>query len=357
MIRPYLKRRATRPRDVDPCWNIRDLCHAYDWPSLQPGRGIIGIVELGGGWKPADVAASAAANGIPVPFVTDISVDATCNNPGLDADADGEVALDIQVAATAFSVATLTSALIQVFWTKDIKAGVNAASDAGCRVCSISWGQDEALWDTADALALEAAIQLAAQRGMITFAAAGDDDSSDGGPNAVNVDLPAGCFSSIACGGTSFPDTGASASDGIEDVWNNNPGVSDGSGTGGGYSRLFSPTPHWQIGVKGTGRMVPDVAANADPETGYRIVVDGVAQVVGGTSAVAPLYAGLFAALAPAKGPLGPVLWSRQTCFNDITNGDNGAFRAAVGPDPCTGLGSPIGTRLAGLMASLVGRV
>jgi subtilase family serine protease len=97
--------------------------------------------------------------------------------------------------------------------------------------------------------------------------------------------------------------------------------------------------------------MVPDVAANADPVTGYQVVVHGQPQTVGGTSAVAPLYAGLFAALGTKLGFITPKLYANSVCFNDITVGDNGAFRAAVGPDPCTGLGSPIGSRLANLFA------
>jgi subtilase family serine protease len=98
--------------------------------------------------------------------------------------------------------------------------------------------------------------------------------------------------------------------------------------------------------------MVPDVAADADPNTGYNIVLHGVQVPIGGTSAVAPLYAGLFAAFGTKLGFITPKLWLNQVCFNDITVGDNGAFRAAVGPDPCTGIGSPIGTRLANLLST-----
>jgi subtilase family serine protease len=137
---------------------------------------------------------------------------------------------------------------------------------------------------------------------------------------------------------------------GSETVWNNDPGSASGQGTGGGYSTLFKPLPDWQIGAPhGPGRMVPDVAANADPVTGYEIAVHGQTQVAGGTSAVAPLYAGLFAAFGTKLGFITPKLYLNPVCFHDITGGENGAYRAGVGPDPCTGLGSPIGTRLANL--------
>jgi subtilase family serine protease len=97
--------------------------------------------------------------------------------------------------------------------------------------------------------------------------------------------------------------------------------------------------------------MVPDIAANADPVTGYQVVFHGKTHFVGGTSAVAPLYSGLFAAFGTKLGFITPKLYANSVCFNDVTTGDNGAFRAGVGPDPCTGLGSPIASRLANLFA------
>jgi subtilase family serine protease len=182
---------------------------------------------------------------------------------------------------------------------------------------------------------------------MVVFAACGDNDSSDGGPTPANVDLPASCPHVIGCGGTNKTAT-------TETVWNNDPGNPSGNGTGGGYSTLFK-LPDWQIGApNGPGRMVPDVAANADPNTGYNIVVHGAQAPIGGTSAVAPLYAGLFAAFGTKLGFITPKLYLNQVCFNDITQGDNGNFRAGVGPDPCTGIGSPIGTKLANLFTSPV---
>ena len=104
--------------------------------------------------------------------------------------------------------------------------------------------------------------------------------------------------------------------------------------------------------------MVPDVAANADVDFGYAIVVHGQTLAFGGTSAVAPLYAGLFAAfgrklsLATPETLVTPRLWLNQTCFTDIVTGDNGFYRAEIGPDPCTGLGSPIGQKLATLFGA-----
>ena len=95
--------------------------------------------------------------------------------------------------------------------------------------------------------------------------------------------------------------------------------------------------------------MVPDVSAVADPATGYEVFIHGEQIVVGGTSAVAPLYAGIFAAFGTKLGFVTPKLWSNQKAFNDITVGGNGFYNAAPGPDPCTGIGTPIGTSIAAL--------
>ena len=325
-------------------WAVPDLCRAYDWPTGLAGAGAIGIVELGGGWTPGDVAAFVAKAGIPAPAIVDVVVDGAGNVPG-QSDADGEVALDIQVAATAFSLATGRPAQIRMYWTSDIAAGVRAAIADKCTTVSISWGAPENEWSAADAAAIESAAILATNAGIAVFAAAGDNDADDG-ENGPIVDCPAAAPHVIACGGTSKPHGG------VESVWNNEPGESNGSGTGGGYSELWN-MPAWQATggapAGSGGRMVPDVAANADPDTGYEIIVNGQWGVVGGTSAVAPLYAGLFAAIEPFPSSIS-YLWTAKAAraaMIDITTGDNGAYAAQTGPDPCTGLGAPNAAALA----------
>jgi subtilase family serine protease len=324
---------------------VPDLCAAYNWPTGLAGGGVIAIVEFGGGWVQSDIDQYFAAVGLPSPTVVDCSVDGTTNFHGADSYGyDGEVALGIQIAAASYSVATGKPASVRVYWSQDIAMAVRAATSDGCDVCSISWGYDEAEWQAPSTGAdMEVAAKAATDAGLVVFAAAGDNDSKDGGGDPANVDCPASCPHVISCGGTTKTVDG-------ETVWNNNPGETDGRGTGGGFSVLFTPLPTWQVGApNGPGRMVPDVAANADPYTGYNIVVHGQETVRGGTSAVVPLYAGLFAAFGRKLGYVTPKLWLNPTCFNDITEGDNGAFRADRGPDPCTGLGSPNGVKLAKL--------
>jgi subtilase family serine protease len=108
--------------------------------------------------------------------------------------------------------------------------------------------------------------------------------------------------------------------------------------------------PTYQNGAPhGSGRMVPDLAANADPATGYSLFVHGQWGVVGGTSAVAPLQAGYWAALGKKPGDILTKIWMNHMAFWDVTVGNNGAYRALVGPDACSGLGVPRGAWLASL--------
>ncbi len=363
---PYFKHR--KPRSAKPAdggkiqtaspdisWTVPNLCAAYNWPTGLAGGGLIGIVELGGGWVQSDITAYFQSIGQPVPSITDVSVDGTQNTPnqpGSAGEADFEVGLDIEVSAASYYVATGQVATIRVYWSQDIGTAIAKAASDGCDVCSISWGADEAQWGTSGADALEQSAETATAGGMAIFGAAGDNDSSDGGPTPANVDCPSSCPHVVGCGGTSKTATS-------ETVWNDNPGQTDGSGTGGGYSTIF-PVQSWQIGAPpapantqyGTGRMVPDVCADGDPDTGYQVYIHGSSTVLGGTSAVAPLYAGLFAAFGKKLGFVTPTLWENQTAFSDITVGSNGMYSAAVGPDPCSGIGSPIGTKIAPLFVN-----
>jgi kumamolisin len=365
---PYWQARTIRPAQSGNAnaasWTVPELCKAYSWPTNLAGGGVIAIVELGGGWVQSDMEAFFKSIGQPIPQIADVSVDGTQNNPNQPVpagllDPDVEVALDIQVAASSYYVATRKPASIRVYWASGlggITSAIQAATRDGCDVCSISWGWDEANWQTygqsqnRDFIGeMEAAAQAATEAGMIVFASSGDNDSSDGGPTPANVDLPSSCPHVVGCGGTSKTATG-------EVVWNDDPGQTDGKGTGGGYSTVF-PLQSFQVGAPpppraGLGRMVPDIAANADPLTGYAMVVHGLPITMGGTSAVAPLYAGLFASFGNKLGFITPRLWLNQNCFHDITVGENGEYTAQVGPDPCTGIGSPIGTKLAALFGS-----
>jgi kumamolisin len=188
--------------------------------------------------------------------------------------------------------------------------------------------------------------------------ASGDNGSTDGVNDGANhVDFPASSTYALGCGGTRVVASGSAIQS--EVVWNDLP---NGGATGGGVSATFA-LPSWQSDahvpsppVAGGGRGVPDVAGNADPETGYQVRVDGSDMVIGGTSAVAPLWAALIARLNQIKGsPLGFIneaLYANPSGLSDITSGNNGSFSAGPGWDPTTGLGSPVGVKLAGTIAA-----
>ncbi len=199
--------------------------------------------------------------------------------------------------------------------------------------------------------------------GVTVTVAAGDDGSSDGVKDGkLHVDFPASDPNVLACGGTKL--IAANGEISSEMVWNelkSNEGA-----TGGGVSNLFPlPTYQAKAGVPKNsetgfqGRGVPDVSGDADPETGYAVRVDGQNTVIGGTSAVAPLWAALIALLNQQLGkPLGfvnPLLYQLpESAFRDITTGNNPAYKAGADWDACTGLGSPNGTAL---VAALRGNV
>jgi kumamolisin len=209
----------------------------------------------------------------------------------------------------------------------------------------------------------DAAFQAAAALGITICVASGDNGSSDGVTDGSNhVDFPASSPHALACGGTNLAASGGVITS--ETVWNDAL-LNSGSGAGGGGVSTVFALPTWQEGLQttltagGTAplamRGVPDICGNADPLTGYQVRIDGTDTVIGGTSAVAPLWAGLIARINAAQGsPVGfinPTLYAAPAALNDITQGNNGSFAAGTGWDACTGLGSPNGAKVAALFA------
>jgi kumamolisin len=327
----------------------------YAFPPDTDGSGrTVAIIELGGGYVQSDLDTYFSGLGVQSPVVTAVGVDGAKNVPGGDpSGADGEVMLDVEVVG-----ALAPAAAIDVYFAPNTDAGfVDAVSKAAHATptptaMSISWGQSEDSWTAQGRTALDDALADAATLGVTVTVAAGDNGSTDGqSDGAQHVDFPASSPHALACGGTKLTASGTAISS--ETVWNDGSG---GGATGGGVSDVFA-RPSWQAGVgvpapAGTsgGRGVPDVAGVADPETGYDVIVDGQQTVIGGTSAVAPLWAALVARIVQSTGePLGApqaALYAAAGSFRDITTGSNGAFDAAPGWDACTGLGSPNGEAL-----------
>ena len=337
------------------------VAQLYGFPTSVTGAGqTIALIELGGGYLDSDTSAAFSAMGLTPPSVTAVSVDGGQNTPTPDDGADGEVALDIQVAGGA-----APGAAIAVYFSPNTSAGFadaisQAVHDTANKpsVISISWGSAESNWTAQTVAALNSALQDAGSLGVSVFVASGDNLSTDSvNDGQVHVDFPAASPYAIGCGGTQLNASGGAVAS--EVVWNDGN-----SGTGGGISSLF-PVPAFQNGVTlpvdastgAAGRGVPDVAGNAAPGTGYLVVVGGQTQQVGGTSAVAPLWAGLAALINQgAARPVGfflPALYaSAGTSVREIVDGNNipsGSqlgYVAGPGWNACTGLGVPNGQAL-----------
>jgi kumamolisin len=330
----------------------------YGFPASTGLGQCVALIELGGGFRPADLDTYFKGLGVSSPTVTAVSVDQAQNTPTGDANGpDGEVMLDIEVVG-----AIVPQATIAVYFAPNTDAGfLDAITTAihdttnKASVISISWGGAESSWTSQAMTAMDDAFQAAATLGITVCVASGDNGSSDGvSGGGDHVDFPASSPFALGCGGTSLKATPSVISG--EVVWND--GTSGGA-SGGGISSFFA-TPAWQASlsaITAAGRRtplsmrgVPDIAGNADPETGYEVRVDGAASVIGGTSAVAPLWAALLTRLNEISGkPAGlinPKLYQAPTALRDITSGNNGDFEAAAGWDACTGLGSPNGAAL-----------
>ena len=291
--------RIANAADVSTSYTPVEVGDAYAFPPGTDGTGqAVAIIELGGGFAQDDLDSYFAGLGIASPTVTAVGVDGADNQPGSDPQgADGEVLLDIEVIG-----ALAPAAAITVYFAPNTDAGfLDAVSEAvhadpTPAAISISWGQNEDDWTAQARTAMDSVFADAVQLGIVVTAAAGDNGSTDGATDgSEHCDFPASSPNVLGCGGTSL-------STGSEAVWNNG----DGNGaTGGGISDVFERPPRQaNAGVPDSGRGVPDVAGNADPQTGYQVLVDGSSEVIGGTSAVAPLWAALVARLAQASGGL-----------------------------------------------------
>ena len=383
MARPQLVKSVPKAANSTPAQGLSPLTppqvgKLYNFPTSPNASGqTIAIFEFGGGYKLTDVQLFYKSIGLPVPAITAVSVNGAVNSPGTDSYTT-ETLLDIAVAGSVASGAKL--AVYFAPWTEQgwLDIVTTAVHDAVNKpsVISISYGWPELdtfgalTWSLQTIQAVTATFQEAAALGVTIFVSSGDNGSGCGVGNGKAHVLYPGSDPGVTCvGGTSLSNvSGASFT---EHVWNDN-GI-----TGGGISDIFCPPhyapPVWQgwAGVQGSvndghkGRGVPDVAGNADPDSGYVLYQNGASiGSIGGTSAAAPLYAGLAALLNAGLGePLGFLnvnLYAAPfaSAYRDINDGQSNAsggapgYKSGPGWDACTGLGSVIGT---GLEAALNG--
>jgi kumamolisin len=342
----------------------------YAFPSGLDGTGqTLAIIGLDEEFYRDDLDQYFAGLGIVPPKVTVMGTDGPAQAAGRKRSGAGDAQVAVEVAG---ALAPGAAQLVYLAPNTDrglfesVSAAVYA-SQAPTAVC-IGWGQVETSWTTQFISVLDGVLADAAALGVTVCAAVGDRGSGSGQHDGLSYAcFPASSPHALACGGTRLladPATGLVSS---ETVWN------DGSvATGGGISDVFA-MPAWQAlaGLPahaeggGVGRGIPDVAANADPATGYVVRLDGQEQVVGGTVLVAALWAALVCLLAQATGQrlglLQPLLYADTSPgisppgFRDITSGNNGAYAAGPGWDACTGLGVPDGAALLTRLASQIG--
>ncbi|KEZ97307.1 S8/S53 family peptidase [Xanthomonas vasicola] len=329
------------------------LAQLYGFPE-HDGRGqCIGIIALGGGYAGEQMAAYFAQLQVPMPTLVDVLLPGATNTVSHGtANADVEAQMDIQIAGT-----LVPGAKLVVYFAPNTDNGfleaINAAihdAEHSPGIIAISWGFTESQWTPQSRQAYDCAFRAAALMGITVCIAAGDDGASNGQPG-LNVCFPASSPFVLACGGTRLQVTAGSAN---EQAWANG---------GGGESRFFA-RPAWQKDLRLTDlqqqsrrlsmRGVPDVAANADAQTGYYLSINGQPAVMGGTSAAAPLWAALLARIYGANRMqphfVLPRLYGQPDAFRDIVAGNNGGFRASTGWDANTGLGVPYGARLTALL-------
>jgi len=372
--------------------HLRDAAHAaafqgytppqvakfYGFPTGVDGTGqTIGIIELGGGYKPADLKKYAAKIGVPVPKVTPVSVGAGRNNPTNADSADGEVMLDIEVAGSIASGANIVvyfaaGATDQDFLSAMTQAVHDTENNPG--VISISWGGPEASGEASFQTEFDQVLQSAAALGITVTIASGDNGAADEGPNEwdnlPHTDFPASSSYALGCGATNIEVSGGAIVS--ESVWNQNAADTqqDSFGSSGGGVSQFFPLPSYQASAgvppnpttQKPGRGVPDVTGDGDPASGYMVRVDGEMATIGGTSAVAPLWAALITLinqkLKTRVGFINPLLYANPGALQDVVKGTNEVgstkvgFAAGPGWDACSGLGSPNGAKLLALLGN-----
>jgi kumamolisin len=370
--RPIAKSKLTHPFNPHAIVGHlpNEVAKLYGFPKTA-GMGAgqcIALIELGGGFRDADNQKAFKAMNLNTPKVTAISVSGGQNQPGKDPNADGEVALDIQVAGGAAPGASIAVYFAPNTVQGFVDAITRAVHDQQNRpsVISISWGSAELNWSGQGLAAMNTAFKDAAMLNVTVLAASGDNLATDGvSDGRAHTDFPASSPFVIGCGGTVIDTSGSTIQS--EKVWNHG-----GSGTGGGISDKFA-LPGYQANAKipksvndhQVRRGVPDIAGDADPASGFSVVVGGMGGTIGGTSAVAPLFAGFFALVNEAcKKPAGfalPLLYGSSSAFRQVVSGNNrdGGIGYDAGPgidwNACTGLGVPDGAKLLAVFKQAAG--
>lgn len=329
-----LRKRVINPR-FNKAYNINQLRSIYRVPTVtSPTRRNIAIIQLGGGYVQRQLNTFWNYLGMTTikPNVRAISVDRAINNPGRNND-DFEVYLDIEVVGGMCPNSNINVYFAQNSTNSFYNAILRAMNDNN-KIISISWGAPEDAFGRSTMNAYNSLFATAVSRGITICVASGDNGAKDNG-YSLSVDFPASSPNVLACGGTTLVSN--------NNLYDTNTVERSWTGSGGGYSSIFAK-PSYQTGSF-TRRAVPDIASVADPSTGYIIYLRNTYYVIGGTSAVSPLWAGFLGYIGfnANGGQLNRQLYNNfnSNTFNDIVVGHNNGYTTTVGHDLCTGLGSP----------------
>jgi kumamolisin len=346
---------------------------AYNFPASNGYGQCVGLIEYGGGYTTQNLTSSFSPLSIANPTVVAIDVDGGTNNPADPSGSSVEVMLDIFVVgavAPASKIAVYFGAgsgdpIPGPNWYDPVNTAIHDTTNSPS-VLSISWGESESSFGSSNMTAMDSVLAQAAVLG-ITICVASGDSGSTWDALGVEVLYPGSSPYVLSCGGTSLAISGSTITS--EVVWNES---ANSAGAGGGGISIYESTPAYQSGLTYkiypagtvsslTVRGVPDVAGNADPYSGYSYYYGNSnthIQGVGGTSGVAPLWAGLIARLnaltGTRRGLFNTLLYANSSVCNDITSGNNlytpygvsYGYSATTGWDACTGLGSPNGTNI-----------
>jgi kumamolisin len=362
-----------------------ELATHYNFPAGDGAGEAVGLLEFGGGYFPSDLQQFCSLAGVAVPTVKAVSVDGTSTSA--KDGAEGEVMLDIEVVAGVCPKGTIVAyfaAFTEQGWISILDAVTqDKTNNPGAISCSWGYAEDNFIWTEQAMTQINETMQEAAMLGITVCVAAGDDGSSDAVTDGnAHVDFPSSSPYALAVGGTTIPGKTGAAKD---TVWFEGDGLraDNGGSTGGGVSTVFA-RPSWQSTIKvhsvnsGSidGRVVPDVAANADwIKSPYLLFVDGSAQGNGGTSAATPLWASLITLINAQRGSaagrigyLSPLLYASPSGSGsgstvgtlgctDVTSGNNntdkvGGYSASAGYDAVSGWGVPNGKNLIAALAT-----
>lgn len=357
----------------------RTIMKHYDFPAATGAGQCAALVQFGGGYNTEDMGTYFELRGIPCPEITLVEVMGQTNQPasaevmkgcasylGLLGPADPnsksvysanssafwatlECTMDLQILGTVAPGARLVTYLAP----NTIQGKYNAFSQAifdttnNPSVINCSWGSCENQTPQSSMISMDKLFQQAALKGVTICASAGDNGDGSAQCGQPTGHFPATSPNALACGGSSVAQDLSKETSWYE-VLSGYP-----MSGGGGYSQIYN-LPDWQKGVitGQTGRGFPDVVAKADIMTGYDVLVSGLDLPMGGTSAAAPLWAGLIALLNEALGQrvgyLTSLLYSSAfaPALQAVTQSGGGPCAPTAGWNPCTGLGRPIGSAL-----------